>query len=224
MKAKDIYKLVSSRLQDLRLPDRRWPWEAPASDSEPSLQDFLNSAMLAVALQRPDATAAIKDLTLVKGSLQALGEGDLFLLDCLYALDANNDPVQAITRIDRREMDALSLSWIGGASAIHHWSYERAVNPRSFWVISGAEAGDRIRASVSEYPVKVVSPETELNISPLYQPALAEMVLYQVFASDTGDTDWQKAGACLEAAARIMGVKLQMDVSAPVKTGRSEVR
>ena len=65
-------------------------------------------------------------------------------------------------------------------------------------------------------------PETELNISPLYEAALIEVVLYQVLASDTDDNNWQKGMSCLETFARILGIKLDADRVAPYRTQRSE--
>ena len=219
MQAKDIYAVVSSRLQDMMDP-RRWPWES-SGDNKVNLERFLDNATLSVVSQRPDATASIKTITLSEGSLQTLSVGDLFLLDCLYFLDEGK-PVHSLTRINRADIDAYSLNWPSKDSAIYHWAYERAVNPRNYWVVSGAKAGDKIMASVSKKPTVVTSPTTKLNLTPTYQPALVEAVLYQVFASDTSDTNYQKAMGCLETFARILGVKFETDVKAPFITRRSE--
>ena len=221
MKASDVYKLVSSRLQDLASP-QRWPWTAPATDADVSLQVFLNNALLTLALQRPDATAVTKDFTLVAGPLQSLGATDLFLLDCLYTLDSDDAPERVITRINKQDIDGYSLSWPVTDGDIYNWAYERIETPRQFWVIPGAVADKKIKVIMSEYPVSVTLPTTELVITPLYLPALAEMVLYQVFASDTEDANWQKAMGCLQTAAQIMGVKIDIDANAPLKTKKSE--
>ncbi len=221
MKAKDVYALVSSRIQDLK-EDRRWPWETPADDEAVSLERFLNNAMLTVAVQRPDATSTIKNFTLAAGPLQTLGATDLALLDCLYTLDSSDNPANVVTRINRQEMDAFSLSWPSASGGIYHWAYERIESPRNFWVLPGATAGDKIKVVMSEYPVTVSDPGDDLNITFLYQPALAELVLYQVLASDTDDTNWQNAQGCLQAAAQVMGIKLDSDINIPLKTRRSE--
>jgi hypothetical protein len=43
MKAKDLFLLVSAKLQDLDLDNQRWPWE-PGSNI-PSLVDYLNNTL-----------------------------------------------------------------------------------------------------------------------------------------------------------------------------------
>lgn len=221
MQAKDIYALVSQRLQDMDDP-RRWPWDAPADDNEVSLQRFLNAALLLVATQRPDATATTKDLTLVAGGIQELAADDLFLLDCLYVLDDSDDPLRSVTRIDRRDIDTFNTGWMLSSGDIWHWAYDRTENPRHFWVIGPATAGQKIKAVVGERPVTVSAKDDELNISPLYQLALSELVLYQVFASDTSDTNYQKGMAALENFAQVMGIKLRADLMAPFKPGEKD--
>ncbi|MFP4629423.1 MAG: DUF6682 family protein [Desulfohalobiaceae bacterium] len=220
MQAKDIYALVSQRLQDMQEP-RRWPWE-DAGDTEVSLQRFLNNALLLVALQRPDSTSVIKPFTLQTGALQELGSDDLFLLECPYLLDDDDKPKRSLTRIDRQDLESHRNSWFSEDGDIWHWAYERTENAKHFWVVSGAKDGQKVQTIMSERPDKVADPTDELQISATYQPALAEAVLYQIFASDTSDTNYQKAMHALENFAQVLNIKLNADLFAPVGSRRRQ--
>jgi hypothetical protein len=221
MKAKDIYYLVSARLMDLVDP-QRWPWTTPSSEKDVSLEAYLNNALLAVVAQRPDATANVKDLTLVAGVLQELEAEDLTLIDILFALDNTNKPVRTLTRINKQEIDLFTIGWGITEGDIYHWAYEDLITPRKFWVIPGAALGDKIRVVTSIKPVEVSDPEDELLIPLTYKPALVEMILYQVFASDTDDANWQQAVGCLQNYAQIMGMKFQVETNIPFQTKKSE--
>jgi len=218
MQADDIYAVVSSRLQDMTAV-RRWPWDSPNTDHELSLERFINKGLLTIALQRPDATAEVKDFTLVQDLKQELAGTDLALIDCYFFMDEHGAIQNAVTRIERKDLDAYSPYWVTKEGNVYHWVYDRLQNPRSFFVIPKPDKADQqLKALVSKVPTYVTSPATILSISDLYAPALIELVLYQVFASDTDDANWQKAMGCMQVAAEIMGIKLETDITQPMKS------
>ena len=224
MKAKDVYKTVSSRLQDLSEP-RRWPWDAPFGDADPSLQVFLNNALLNVALHRPDSTAKSEIKTLVQGHMQTLGSDDLSLLECVRYMDEDEKPIRAVTRIERSEMDAYLVDWYsenGENDGIWNWAYDRMTNPFIYWVYPGAKEGAKLETVVSKRPIKVEGLNSELEISELFKSALDAWVLFEVMASDTSDANWNKASQYLQTFGQILGVKMEIDMSFPVRVRNSE--
>lgn len=219
MIAQDVYKTVSSRIQDLTTP-RRWPWDDPATTEDPSLQDFLNNALLNVALQRPDATATLVEATLIAGPRQTLASDELSLLECIEFISADESVKRAVTRIDRSEMDAFLVDWYSeetDSDGVWNWAYEKLSNPLVYWVSPGAAAGDKMKQVVSKRPVKVTSAADDLEISELFKPALDAWVLYELLSSDTDEFNPQKAMHFHQSFYQILGVKIQADMAFPVK-------
>lgn len=224
MKAKDVYRTVSSRLQDLHEP-RRWPWPSPPTENDPSLQTFLNNGLLSVALHRPDSTAVSDIKTLSVGHMQYLDEGDLSLLECVRFMDVDENPIRAVTRIDRSEMDAYLVDWYaenGDSDGVWNWAYDKLTNPLIYWVYPGGRIGDKLEVVVSKRPAIIDDPDEDLEISDLFKSALDAWVLFEVMASDTSDANWQKASQYLQTFGQILGVKMEIDMSFPVRLRNSE--
>ena len=72
MRAAEVLRLVSGALQDLEPGlESRWPWEG-GDDGRIGLLDFLNDALRAVGMQRPDAFAVTEPIRLEPGMRQRL--------------------------------------------------------------------------------------------------------------------------------------------------------
>ena len=71
MRAETVLRLVSGALQDLEPGlESRWPWEGDAERI--GLLDFLNAAVRAVALHRPDVCAVTEVIRLEPGMRQRI--------------------------------------------------------------------------------------------------------------------------------------------------------
>lgn len=229
MKAKDVYKIVSSRIQDL-MPNRRWQWENPADDNTPSLQDFLNNALLNVVLHRPDSNPYIKSHTLTKGPMQMLEEDDLTLLECIRNIKPGGKYGRAVTRIDRSEMDSFFVDWYEDDEnfefdGVWNWAYERLTNPLVFWVNPWPlqdGTGNRLEMVVSRKPALITSPDDDITISPLFKSALESWMLFEIMASDTSESNWKKALQYFQSFGQVLGVKMKVDMGYPIKISQNE--
>lgn len=224
MQAKDVYKTVSSRIQDLSL-ERRWPWEAPISDVTPSLQDFLNNALYNIVMQRPDATSTFLEKTLVDGARQSLADDELSLFECVRFISADGLITRAITRIDRSEMDAFMSDWYSedDDTGVWHWAYEKRHEPKVFWVFPKAVAGGKVEVIVSRLPTLITSPNDTITIPEIYKGALDAWILYEILMGDTEDYNPNKAMHFYESFFQILGVKLSIDRSYPAKRSEGDL-
>lgn len=222
MLVSDIFKDVSSRLQDLGSV-KRWKWDG-ADSSAPSLLTFLNMAIQEIVNQRPDATATTVKVSLTSGYKQTIPNDALSLIDILHAYNKDGSIACPVTQCRRKELQQVVLSQ-APSQVINSYAYDKLDNPSVFWVSPAVLIGSSadVEMTYSVKPKIVITSSEQLPISSQYAPAVVNWILYEVYSGDNNDTDLARAQLCYEAFYKCLGVKIGIDRMFPVKpkTGES---
>lgn len=225
MRAAEVLRLVSGALQDLEPGlESRWPWEG-GDDGRIGLLDFLNDALRAVSMQRPDATVITEALRLEPGMRQRLPRKSVHmasrdatsLTELVRNMGQNGEtPGPAIFSVQ----PSLLLAWANPAATgrvVENFAYDRLANRDVYYVYPGVcrDADVWVEASYSAPPESIVSPEQALGISDEYAAALEHHILASVLSGDNESSNANKAAYHMQLYSSILGVKMQIDGSWP---------
>lgn len=222
MQARDIYKMVSARLQDVG--GVRWPWTA--TDSTPCLRDFLNAALREVALQRPDAVAKLEVARLQPGPRQILSslnvaKTPLSLLSIVRNMGANGaTPGPAVIEVARESLDYSDTSWVAGEGQVEvqNYAYDKLNDPNIFWVSPPVSNSVNVYVELS-YAAEpdLVEAETDIiGVPSIYAGPLEMWMLYLILSGDTSEANMGRAQHFFQAFYQGLGKKLEADAMFPV--------
>lgn len=225
MRAAEVLRLVSGALQDLEPGlESRWPWEG-GDDGRIGLLDFLNAALRAVALQRPDATVITEALRLEPGMRQRLPRRRIH--------EASRDATMLIELVRNMGRDgetpgpaivsaqpSVLLAWADAgltSRVVDNYAYDRMANKDVYYVYPGVPQDEDVwvEASYSAPPPVITSPEQDLGIADDYAVALEHYVLASVLAGDNESSNANKAAYHMRLYSAVLGVKMQIDGSWP---------
>lgn len=221
MKAKDLFLLVSMKLQDLGAQDeRRWPWEVDPSGQRASLVDFLNAALRQLSLVRPDAFAVTESILLAPGVLQSLPDPAVHqsslkatvLLDMIRNMGADGaTPGRPISMASREALAAYDWSKTG--TVVDHFAYDAKENPKKYHVFPGPASNRAVwvEVSYSAEPGSVSTPTSDVPVQDSFAGPLEHWVLYEVYSGDNSTSNMSKAQFHLRAFYDALGIKLQSD-------------
>jgi hypothetical protein len=217
MKAVEILRLVSGALQDLEPGNpKRWEWKE-GDDSGSGLLDFLNDALLAVALQRPDATAVTDTVLLAPGMRQKIPKDALTLVEVIRNMGGNGEcPGPAIMPAN----PDILLSWgriCHCSCVIDNFAYDRSTNPAFYYVYpSVPESGDVfVEITYSAKPKHISNPDDDLPIVDSYAPAIKHHMLASIMSGDSESSNMTKAQYHMQMFQTVLGVKSQIDAVWP---------
>lgn len=171
----------------------------------------LNEGRRQVAAIRPDAVAALVDITLVDGVEQTLPATAFKLLN----IPANTGTSKrSITYIDTDALNAIDLGWREADSNgyVEHYTYDED-QPLGFEVYPPAVAGQKVRALVAVTPTDITAGQ-DVGLADVYQGVLTDWVVYRA-ASQPSDSvsDEARASAALSAVQLVLGTKVQVDAA-----------
>lgn len=223
MLVSDIFKDVSSRLQDLGTI-KRWRWD-DVDPTSPSLLTFLNTALLEIVNQRPDATAITEKVTLASGYRQMIPTNALSLIDILFAYKADGSMGGPVTQIKRKELQQI-INSLAPSVEIDNYAYDKMDNPYVFWVcpvvhISGT---GYVEMTYSAKPTLVNAATQVFPISDQFAPAAIHWMLYEIYSGDNEDTDLTRAQSHYAAFYQSLGIKITIDKMFPMKPKSGEVQ
>jgi len=221
--AADVLRLVSGALQDLEPGmEARWPWDA--DEGRVGLLDFLNAALRAVALQRPDCRAVTETIRLEPGMRQRIpgeihGASDEATGFCGLIRNMGCDGEHPGPAIVSTQPDVL-MAWADmtrPASMVENFAYDRAVNPKVYYVCPPVpeDADVYVEATYYAAPKKVVSPDAPLGIADDYAQALTHHMLASVLAGDNESGNAAKASYHMQLFNAQIGAKTQVDAMLP---------
>ena len=221
--AADVLRLVSGALQDLEPGiESRWPWES--SDDRISLLDFLNAALRAVALQRPDCCAVTEPILLEPGMLQHLpGKRNRVKKEatgfCCLVRNMGQDGETPGAAIVSAQPDVL-LAWADMAKPscrVENFAYDRATNSQVYYVSPPVPEDVDVYVEATYYvaPEKVVSPQQGLGVSDDYAQALFHHVMASVLSGDNESSNSAKASYHMQMFNSLLGVKTSVDATWP---------
>jgi hypothetical protein len=220
MIASEVLRLVSGSLQDLE-PGmaKRWAWEGDNSDRV-GLLDFLNSAIYAVALQRPDATAVTKVVLLEPGMRQKIPKDALTLVELVRNMGSDGEhPGPVITAVNTDILLAWGLP-CATCCAVDNFAYDRSTNPTIYYVYPAVPEGRDVYVELtySAIPKKINAPDDTLPVSDTYSPALVHHILASVLSGDSEASDIKKAQYHMQMFQGVLGIKSQVDAAWPKAT------
>jgi hypothetical protein len=221
MLAKDLFLLVSMKLQDMGPQDeRRWPWEKDPSGTKASLTDFLNAGLRQLALVRPDAFSVTESVKLEAGVRQRIPDPAMHecqseatvLLDLVRNM--GGDGVSPGWPIVRSTRDALSaLDWSKTGRVVYNFFYDSTADPDVFYVFPGVAAGRTVWAEAvfGTAPGTVSVSTDEVPVSDSFAGPLENWVLYEIFSGDSSTSNQAKAQFHFRAFFDALGIKLQSE-------------
>ena len=200
----------------------------------PELRDYLNDAMREVALSKPNAITDTVELSLVKGTRQALAADHISIQRVTRNLDTiDSDPEKraggrAIRAVARETLDAVMPGWqdpdsLPYSAVVDHVLVDIA-NPREFFVVPGNDGTGVVEATVAVMPTDVPLPganqlqiesyTTQLDVPDIYRSALVNYVLHRAYAKD-GDNpaSANRAAAHFAAFQQSLGIKMEAEVN-----------
>lgn len=225
MRAAEVLRLVSGALQDLEPGmESRWPWEG-GDDGRIGLLDFLNDALRAISMQRPDATVITEAIRLEPGMRQRLPQRAVHMssrdANVLMELVRNmgqdgESPGPAIFSVQ----PSVLLAWADCSASgrmVENFAYDRLANRDVYYVCPSVcrEREVWVEASYSASPATITSPEQELGIPGDYASALEHYILAGVLAGDNESSNASKAAYHMQLYSSMLGMKMQIDASWP---------
>ncbi|WP_297215349.1 DUF6682 family protein [uncultured Desulfovibrio sp.] len=225
--AADVLRLVSGALQDLE-PGMaaRWPWEA--EEGRIGLLDFLNAALRAVALQRPDCCAVTEVIRLEPGMLQHIpsirrhGARHDATGFCGLVRNMGMDGEHPGAPIVSVQADVL-MAWADSlppACRVENFAYDRISNSQVYYVCPPVpdDADVYVEATYYAAPAIIKTPEQPLGVADDYAQALVHHMLASVLSGDNESSNAAKASYHMQLFSALLGTKTQVDGTWP-KTG-----
>lgn len=184
----------------------RWPRQ--------ELLDYLNDAVRAILIRRPDANTATVSFTCAAGTRQTLPAEAIRLIDI-----PRNEAGRAVRHIDRALLDENYPDWQRGksASAIQGFVYDER-DPKTFWVYPGVRAGVKLELVHSLAPALLTLTQLDasalLPLDDVYFNPLYDFVLYRAHSKDAEHAvNAQLAGSHFQSFTLAMGEKMQVDTA-----------
>jgi hypothetical protein len=216
MLVSDIFKDVSSRLQDLRTT-KRWPWDNAVATA-PSLLTFINIAILEIVNQRPDAAAVTEKVKLAAGYRQDIPATASSLINILFAYKADGSMGGPVSQAKRTELQNI-VNALKPSIEIDTYAYDKMDNPNVFWVCPSALLGSDayVEMTYSARPTLVTAHTQTFPLPDQYAPATIHWMLYSIYSGDNEDTDIVRAQSHYEAFYQSLGIKIAIDKMYPMK-------
>lgn len=177
------------------------------------LLGYFNDAVRAVALKRPDATAAVIPFECAAGVRQQLPESVYQLIDIV-----GQDSGRAVVPADRVTLDTADPMWrtISSEVSAEVYLYNPAL-PQYFMLYPGVADGVMLEIAASLYPVEVTLEDLDeedpvaMAISEIFINPVVDWCLYRAFSKDAPGQDDNLAEQHLQNYNDAMGIKNKVD-------------
>lgn len=182
-------------------------------DSE--LFGWINDGQRAIAVVRPDSSAANSPVVLVAGTRQTLPTDGLRLLDVVRNLGADGSGGRVVRHVDRDVLDTQNVNWHSeaGSITIKNYVYDNR-DPKTFYVYPPAANGARLEVIYSKSPTDVTSLSSPLAIADIYADPLLNYVLYRAYSKDADFAqNAQLSATYLQIFQGMLGIKTTKDVA-----------
>lgn len=220
MKAEVIMRLVAGALQDME-PDveKRWSWEH--EHERVGLLDFINDALRAIVLQRPEAMAVTEVIRLEPGMRQALPDPArhgckhraTMLIELTRNMGSNGEcPGRSILPVEMEILRAWACFMAEGA-CVENYACDRMTNPKHYMVYPAVpRRGDvYVEATFGVEPCVVKGPECCICLPDSYAPAVMHHVMAAILSGDSEVSQLEKAAWHMQMYRQVMGIKLAVD-------------
>ena len=173
--------------------------------SETELLGYLNEALRATALVKPDLFTVQADVTLEAGVLQNLPDGGIALI----AIPRNTSG-RVVTEVDQQLLDEVQRFWPGATpeATVEHFTVN-PTTPRQFNVYPPNDGTVEDVMLNGAVPTQHTDADHDLPVTDVYQSPLTQYVLSRAYAKNTKRQDLVKAAAAMQDWARAIGAKSQ---------------
>jgi len=180
---------------------------------------YLNAAIRALILVRPDAGAVTESVTLSAGVRQSLPTAGLRLLDITRNMGTDGLTAgKIITPAKRSHIDFANLLWPAGTgdTAIDNFSYDKE-NPEIFYVTPPVHATTVVQVEMvsSQLPTAVSTTASVTGTNSIFFEPLVQYMLYKAFIADDEDVEFSKGMTFLQNFFNL----LQVDMAASSAAG-----
>ena len=174
---------------------------------------YLNAAIRALILVRPDAGAVTEAVQLVAGIKQTLPTAALRLLDITRNLGVDGATAgKIVTPSSRRHIDYANLLWPAGTgdTEVENFSYDSNV-PRIYYVTPPVHATTAVyvEMSTSQLPTAITDTGDDDGIEDIFFEPIVQFMLYRAFAADDESVEFEKAQVYFQRFVTLLGVELQ---------------
>jgi hypothetical protein len=204
---------VLNRVSEILQDASNVTWTAP------QMIEWLNDAIRALVLVRPDASSTTASMQLVPGTKQVLSaDVDLRLIRVVRNMGANGTtPGRAIRLGDMGVLDSFAPDWHTEASAVvvKEYMFDEA-RPDEFWVTPPVHGTTQVHVEVvkSVLPSAMTASTETVPVDDIYGPALIEWCCYRAFSRDSEHTpNWQRGARHFAAFFNLLQIKMKSDMA-----------
>lgn len=178
---------------------------------EANLLAYLNEALRATALVKPDLVTRQESIPLAAGVLQALPADGIALI----AITRNTAGTQrVVTEVDAQLLAESQRFWPAGTqvTAVEHFTVNPA-SPRQFDVYPPNNGTGAVIALYGVVPTLLSTVSDTLPVLETYQQPLVQYVVSRAYAANTKRQDLVKESAAMQNWARAIGAKSQAQMA-----------
>jgi hypothetical protein len=174
---------------------------------------YLNAAIRALILVRPDAGAVTESVVLTAGIKQTLPTAALRLLDISRNMGVDGlTPGRIVSPSDRQHIDYANLLWPAatGETAIESFSYDAKI-PNIFYVTPPVHATTAVyvEMSTSQLPTQLTASGDYTGVNDIFFEPLVQFMLYKAYSADDESTEFQKATTHLSNFLSLLQIESQ---------------
>jgi len=179
---------------------------------------YLNSAIRALILVRPDAGAVTESVQLTAGVKQTLAAGAIRLLDISRNMGVDGLTAgKIITPADRKHIDYANLLWPAatGDTVVENFSYDNNV-PRIFYVTPPVHNSTAVyvEMSTSQLPTAVTGTGSDPGILDIFFEPVVQFMLFKAYSADDEGVEMQKAMQYYNNFFQLLGIELKNSTQA----------
>lgn len=184
--------------------------------AEAELLGWINTAQRAIASLKPNATAAVANVTMVAGAKQSLPSGYQSLISVTRNMGTGSTPGRAITMVNKVDLDTAFPGWHGSsyaATTVKACAFDER-DPRTFWVYPPQPAAttQQIEAEVSAAPSDLDELASAISVDDIYEPVILDYVLYRAFSKDIASApNRERADAHQRRYMEALGIRSQVE-------------
>ena len=184
----------------------------------PQLLEWLNDAIRALVLVRPDASSTTATMQLAPGTKQTLAAGELRLIRVIMNMGTDGTtPGKAVLLGDMNALDAFNPDWHTATvnTVVREYMFDET-RPDEFWVSPPVHATTAVHVQVvkSVLPAVIAAVGDVLTVDDIYGPPLIEWCCYRAFSRDSEKTpNWQRGARHFAAFFNLLQIKMQSDMA-----------
>lgn len=172
---------------------------------------YLNAAIRALILVRPDAGAVVESVQLVAGIKQTLPTNALRLLDIIRNMGADGTTAGKICApASRHHINYSNLLWpaASGDTAIENFSYDAEI-PNIFYVTPPVHATTAVyvEMATSQLPTKITATGDTVGVNDIFFEPLIQYMLYKAYAADDEGAEKQSAEDHFQKFLQLLGME-----------------